>query len=107
MRQAQGERAVVATGADMSEVAEAHGTLFHEAGAGLGTWFERLGARIRGAPGDGLPPERINSYFVPRLFAEIADDYGAEVRQFNTPTSWYEPYAFACPLVSLPPASPP
>ena len=65
---------------------------------------ERLGVHP-GAPGDGLPPERINSYFVPRLFAEIgADDMIDGVleacRVHHADIVLHEPYAFAGPLAA-------
>lgn len=68
---AVGDEVVVATGADGAPAVERSGAPF-EAGAGESSWFERLRDRTRGAPGDGVAPERINHYFVPRLFGEIA-----------------------------------
>jgi UDP:flavonoid glycosyltransferase YjiC (YdhE family) len=102
---AQGDSVVVASGADMAGAAQAHGARFHEACASEMAWFERLGARTRGAPGDGLPADRINHYFVPRLFAEIgADDMAdgviAACHEHRPHLMVYETYAFAAPLAA-------
>ena len=71
---AAGDEVVVATGPALADAVTASGARLHPAGTGMNSWFGRLGTRTRGAPGDGLPPERIEHYFVPRLFAEIAAD---------------------------------
>jgi UDP:flavonoid glycosyltransferase YjiC (YdhE family) len=67
-----GDEVVVATGDAVRDQVERVGARFSRAGGGLDTWFGQLAGRTRGQPGDGLPPERIAHYFVPRLFAEIA-----------------------------------
>ena len=101
----QGDRVMVASGADMADAAAAHGAAFHEACASEAVWFERLRARTRGAPGDGLPAERINHYFVPRLFGEIgADDMVdgvlAACHEHRADLVVYETYALAAPLAA-------
>ena len=68
-------------------------------------WFDILRSRVRGFPGDGLAPERINHYFVPRLFADIAacnmiDDLIEVGRNFGPDVILYETYAFAAPLAA-------
>jgi UDP-N-acetylglucosamine:LPS N-acetylglucosamine transferase len=68
-------------------------------------WFERLVGRTRGAPGDGLPPERINHYFLPRVFGEIAtddmiDDVVAAGQDFGPDLVLFETYAMAGPLAA-------
>lgn len=71
---AAGDEVVVATGQALGDTVTASGARLHPTGTGMDSWFGRLAARTRGAPGDGLPPDRIEHYFVPRLFAEIAAD---------------------------------
>lgn len=70
----QGCDVLVASGAAVRAIFEPAGAAFAEAGRGYDAWFSQLRARTRGVPGDGLPPEHIERYFVPRLFAEIAAD---------------------------------
>jgi len=70
-----------------------------------GAWFERLRARTRGGPGDGIRPERINHYFFPRVFAEIGaddmiDDVLAAARELDPDVVVFETYALAGPLVA-------
>src|SRR5437879_3614200 len=67
-----GDDVLVATGPDVERDVVASGAQFAPAGHGFGLWFERLGARTRALPGDGLAPERILSYFLPRVFGEVA-----------------------------------
>jgi UDP:flavonoid glycosyltransferase YjiC (YdhE family) len=68
-------------------------------------WFGVLQARVRGVPGDGLAPERINHYFYPRLFGEIAtadmiDDVLACGRELDPDVVLFETYALAGPLAA-------
>ena len=69
-------------------------------------WFADLQTRVlHGMPGDGLAPERINHYFVPRLFAEVAapdmiDDVVAIGRDLGPDLVLFETYAFAGPLAA-------
>jgi UDP:flavonoid glycosyltransferase YjiC (YdhE family) len=102
---AQGDRVVVATGADPGGVVARSGAEFRPAGHGEMDWFETLKSRVRGFPGDGLAPERINHYFIPRLFAEIAaadmiDDVLACGRELGPDLVLFETYAFAGPLAA-------
>lgn len=101
----QGDRIVVASGTDIASSVEQAGAQLCPAGQGEEAWFEVLRARVRGLPGDGLTPERINHYFVPRLFAEVAtadmiDDVLACGRKLNPDLVLFETYAFAGPLVA-------
>src|SRR4051794_23063704 len=96
---------VVAGGAALRSPAEAAGARYEPAGNSLDEWFGRLSQRTLGAPGDGLPPERISHYFVPRLFAEIgADDMIGDVldvaEQFAPDWIIHDPVAFVGPLVT-------
>ena len=67
-----GDQVMVVSTADNRPIAEQAGVEFTSAGQGDMFWFDQLQSRLRGSPGDGLAPSRINHYFVPRLFAEIA-----------------------------------
>jgi UDP:flavonoid glycosyltransferase YjiC (YdhE family) len=71
---AAGDEVTVASGADVEAPVTAAGAAFRPIGHGFGDWFATLAARTRGNPGDGLPPERIMPYFLPRLFGEIVPD---------------------------------
>jgi UDP:flavonoid glycosyltransferase YjiC (YdhE family) len=67
----QGDEVTVASGPAVETMAVAAGAAFAVAGHDMDAWFGELAARVRGAPGGGLAPDRIAAYFVPRLFAEI------------------------------------
>lgn len=100
-----GDEVVVATGAPVADAVTATGARVHLVPGGLDDWFGRLAARIKGAPGDGLPPHRIDHYFVPRLFAEIgADALVDEVLAAGTALQpdlvLFDSYAFAGPLAA-------
>ncbi len=96
---------VVATAEDPGGGAAAAGAGHRVVGHGEMDWFQTLLGRTRGAPGDGLPPERINHYFLPRLFGEIAtadmvDDLISIGREFQPDLVLAEAYAFAGPLAA-------
>ncbi|HWW52179.1 MAG TPA: hypothetical protein VNY84_00310, partial [Acidimicrobiales bacterium] len=57
-----GDEVLVASGPDVRREVVAAGAEFVPAGHGFSWWFERLGARTRAMPGDGLAPGRILSY---------------------------------------------
>jgi UDP:flavonoid glycosyltransferase YjiC (YdhE family) len=102
---AGGDEVVVAAAADAAPIVETSGADFFVAGNGEDVWFERLVARTRGNPGDGIAPERINHYFVPRLFGEIAaadmiDDVLACGRDLHPDLVLFENYALAGPLAA-------
>jgi hypothetical protein len=67
----QGHEVVFATGPEGGEFGAGTGARAASVGGGMAIWWQTLAARTRGTPGDGLPPERIMQYFVPRLFAEV------------------------------------
>lgn len=102
----QGDEVTVAAGEDPGGVVARTGARFHVAGRREMDWFADLGARVlHGLPGDGLAPERINHYFVPRLFAEVAapdmiDDVVAIGRALCPDLVLFETYAFAGPLAA-------
>lgn len=100
-----GHQVAVATAEAMREPVSRLGATFEPAGHGMEEWFGQLAARTRGAPGDGLPPERINHYFVPRLFAEIAaadmlDDVLAAGRRWMPDLVVFDTQAYVGPLVA-------
>ena len=103
---AQGDEVTVAAGDDPGGVVARTGASFHVAGRGEMDWFADLGARVlHGLPGDGLAPERINHYFVPRLFAEVAapdmiEDVVAIGKELGPDLVLFETYAFAGPLAA-------
>lgn len=102
---AGGDQVVVATGTDVAALVEEMGARFSPAGHGEQAWFEQLVARTRGVPGDGLAPERINHYFLPRLFGEIAasdmiDDVVSCGTDMGADLVLFEPYALAGPLAA-------
>ena len=101
----QGERVVVASGIDPGGAVQRSGGEFRCAGHEEMDWYGTLQARTRGAPGDGLPPERINHYFLPRLFGEVGavdmiDDLLSAGRELEPDLVLYETYALAGPLAA-------
>jgi UDP:flavonoid glycosyltransferase YjiC (YdhE family) len=102
---AQGDEVVVASGADAAEQVTARGLKFRETGPPFGDWFGALRARTRGMPGDGLPPARVERYFLPRLFGEvgtalIVDDLIAAAEEVQPDLLVHDPVMFAAPLVA-------
>jgi UDP:flavonoid glycosyltransferase YjiC (YdhE family) len=102
---AGGDQIAIAAAPDAASLVEGTGAEFFPAGHGEGTWYARLVDRTRGSPGDGLAPGRINHYFLPRLFGEIAtddmiDDVVTCGRAFDPDLVLFETYALAGPLVA-------
>jgi UDP:flavonoid glycosyltransferase YjiC (YdhE family) len=103
---ALGDEVTVAAGEDPGGAVARAGAVFRQAGRGEMDWFADLGARVlHGLPGDGLAPERINHYFVPRLFAEVAapdmiDEVVAIGRELRPDFVLFETYALAGPLAA-------
>ena len=103
---AQGDAVTVAAGEDPGGAVARAGATFHLAGRGELDWFQDLQARVlHGSPGDGIAAERINHYFYPRLFAEIAapdmiDDVVALGRRWHPDLVVFETYALAGPLAA-------
>src|ERR1700737_2049827 len=71
---AGGDEVMVASGPEAAPIVERTGARFALAGRSEAEWMERLAERTRGIPGDGLAPERILHYFLPRAFGEIGVD---------------------------------
>jgi UDP:flavonoid glycosyltransferase YjiC (YdhE family) len=102
---AQGDDVVIASGADAAETVRARGLSFRETGPPFGEWFRALRARTRGTPGDGLPPDRVERYFLPRLFGEVGtalviDDLTKAVAELEPQLLIFDPVMFAGPLVA-------
>jgi hypothetical protein len=102
---ADGDRVVVCAGDDPGGAVARSGAEFRTAGHGEMDWFGVLQSRVRGFPGDGLAPERINHYFYPRLFGEIAtadmiDDVLTCGRELEPDVVLFETYALAAPLAA-------
>jgi UDP:flavonoid glycosyltransferase YjiC (YdhE family) len=102
---AQGDDVVIASGADAAETVRARGLAFRETGPPFGEWFGALRARTRGMPGDGLPPERVERYFLPRLFGEVGtalviDDLAKAVTELEPQLLIFDPVMYAGPIVA-------
>ena len=94
-----------ACGEDPGGVIAKSGAQYLRVGHNEMAWFDTFRSRVRGFPGDGLAWERINYYFVPRLFADIAacdmiDDLIEVGRDFGPDLIVFETYAFAAPLAA-------
>ena len=68
-------------------------------------WFQQLGSRTRGRPGDGIPPDRTTHWFAPRLFGEVGaplmvDGLEACARAFRPDTVLFESRCYAAPMVA-------
>jgi UDP:flavonoid glycosyltransferase YjiC (YdhE family) len=101
----QGDQVLVASGPAIESMVVQAGGTFAAAGKGLDAWFGQLAARVRGTPGDGLTPDRITAYFVPRLFAEIGaadmiDDVLRIGRAFDPDAVLFDTEACCGPLVA-------
>lgn len=102
---AQGDQVVFAMREDPDGAVGAVGAELARAGGGEMEWFDTFRSRVRGFPGDGLAPERIPYYFIPRLFADIAaadmiDDVLEEGKRLQPDVVLFETYAFAGPLAA-------
>lgn len=102
---AGGDEVLVASGPEAAPIVEKSGARFALAGRSQADWMERLVARTRGNPGDGLSPERILHYFLPRAFAEVGvdemiDDVLRHGQAFAPDLVLFEAFALAGPLVA-------
>ena len=100
-----GDEVVVASGPEAGPTVDRSGARFELAGISVGDVMGRLAARTRGVPGDGLPPERILHYFLPRAFGEVAmaamiDDVLRIGRAFQPDVLVHEAFALAAPLAA-------
>lgn len=102
---AAGDEVVVASAPSICAQAEKLGFAAEPVGPELGEWMGLLASRVRGAPGDGLPPERILYYFYPRLFGEcgaplMADDLVPVLERLHADLVVYESTTLAGPLAA-------
>lgn len=100
-----GDDVLVASGPETRAVVEKAGARFEQAGGTQAEGMGRLAARTRGIPGDGIPPERIVHYFLPRAFGEIVvddmiDDVLRVGREFEPDVVVFEAFALAGPLAA-------
>lgn len=100
-----GDEVVVAAHPSIAGHVARTGATLWPAGNDEPTWFTRLAARTRGAPGDGIAPARIDHYFVPRAFGEVGtddlvDDVLACAEATDPDLVVFESYAFVGPLVA-------
>jgi UDP:flavonoid glycosyltransferase YjiC (YdhE family) len=100
-----GDEVLVTSGPGAATVIERTGARFAQAGPSQSEYMARLAARTRGNPGDGVAPERILHYFLPRAFGEIGvdemvDDVLRHGREFGPDLVLFEAFALAGPLVA-------
>lgn len=100
-----GDEVVVASGPSVCAHAEGLGMQTAVVGPDVPEWMALLASRVRGAPGDGLPPERILHYFYPRLFGEcgaplMADDLVPLVERIGADLVVFESTTLAGPLAA-------
>jgi UDP:flavonoid glycosyltransferase YjiC (YdhE family) len=101
----RGDEVLFATGPDVADVLVSRGFGFRQVGPPYGEWYATLVRRTRGRPGDGLPPDRVESYFLPRLFAEIGtalvvDDLTTVARDVRPDLVVFDTLMLAGPLVA-------
>jgi UDP:flavonoid glycosyltransferase YjiC (YdhE family) len=102
---AAGDEVLVAGGAATAPLVVPTGAQFRPVGNDRDVWFARLAERTRGTPGDGITPDRVRQYFVPRVFGEIGtadmiDDVLLAGTEFAPDLVLFESLAFAGPLVA-------
>jgi hypothetical protein len=102
---AAGDEVLVASAPSVCAGAKAVGLAAQPVGPEINAWMGLLRSRVRGTPGDGLAPDRILSYFMPRLFGEcgaplMADDLVPLVAGWQPDLIAYESSAFAAPLAA-------
>jgi UDP:flavonoid glycosyltransferase YjiC (YdhE family) len=100
-----GDEVIFASGPAVADTVAAKGFELRVVCPNLDDWFAVLGTRTHGMPGDGLLPERVEGYFLPRLFAEIGlpamvDGLTALSREVCPDLLIFEPYSLAAPLVA-------
>jgi len=102
---AAGAEVLWASGEDAAAPVTARGLTFRTAGPSFGEWYGALVGRTRGAPGDGLAPDKVERYFLPRLFGEVGtalmlDDLLEVARDFQPQLVVFDPLTYAGPLVA-------
>lgn len=102
---ADGDEVLVTSGPGAASIIDKTDARFVVAGPGQSEYMTRLAARTRGIPGDGVAPERILQYFLPRAFGEIGvdemvDDVLRHGQEFAPDLVLFEAFALAGPLVA-------
>ena len=102
---AQGDDVLFVTGSDAAAPVTDRGIDFRVGGPSFAEWYARLAARTRGVPGDGLAPDRVERYFLPRLFGEVGtaallDDLLEAGKEFRPDLLAFDPFAYAAPLAA-------
>lgn len=100
-----GDDVLVTSGPGAAPIIAKTGAAFAVAGPSQSEYMTRLAARTRGMPGDGVAPERILQYFLPRAFGEIGvdemvDDVLRHGQEFAPDLVLFEAFALAGPLVA-------
>jgi len=102
---AGGDDVLVTSGPEAAPIIDTTGARFALAGRSLPEYMTRLATRTRGDPGDGIAPERIVHYFLPRAFGEIVvdemvDDVLRHGQEFAPDVVLFEAFVLAGPLVA-------
>ncbi|MDQ6728475.1 MAG: glycosyltransferase [Actinomycetota bacterium] len=100
-----GDDVLVAAGPSICARAEGMGLAATPVGPDYDAWSAKMRSRVRGVPGDGLAPERIMRYFLPRLFCEVGaplmvDELVTLVASWQPDLVVYETCCFAAPLAA-------
>lgn len=85
--------------------AEASGFEAYPTGDEFDAWYGELMRRVGGPPGEGLAPEEIERWFVPRLFAQVGAentiaDLIALLETWRPDLAVHDTYQFAAPLAA-------
>jgi calicheamicin 3'-O-methyl-rhamnosyltransferase len=101
----RGHEVTFASAPSFARRAEKAGFPAVHVGGELDAWFAELARRTQGPPGDGLSPEEIETWFIPRLFGRIGieqtlDDLVAALVEQHTDLVLHDCYQFAAPLAA-------
>lgn len=101
----RGDEVLLASGPDVADTAATLGLAFRQVGPSFDEWFSGLLQRTRGRPGEGLPPERVAHYFMPRLFGEVGaalvlDDLMTIARESTPDLLVFDTLMLAGPMVA-------
>lgn len=101
----RGDEVLVASGPDVAPAVAAAGPGFRCVCPAFGDWFATLAERTHGHPGEGLAPDRVERYFMPRLFGEVGlaamrAGLDALIGEFAPDLLVFDPNALAAPLVA-------
>jgi len=102
---AQGDEVVWATGLDQCKQLASEPFEAIEVCPPLSQWMQQLASRTRGRPFDGVPPQRLPHWAVPRLFGEVGlpfmlDGLLAYARAHKPDVVLFDSRCYAGPLVA-------